>query len=651
MKLPTLAGRLRETSALVALSAAAIVGFATPSAAQITQGIFGGGSTLASEALRQLFDCYMGRTVGGDGFTFTSSSTLKAGQLPGTCSTTTQATSVQGMYAAVGSGQGTAAYITNDPKQLMSSNSGSTLPFPNSQPPFVDSSNSTHFGTYPYPRIDFGAGDSPLPGNGTSTLGNLTANSFTGIKPTPPWIVLPTTTTKTVTFASTEAIWYGPATTATLATTATWGAPIQIPLFEAPVALAIDTTNPTGHTWDIKSGNATTTAAGGAIALSLAEVCAIYSGNVTDWGSGNKIPAIVSATASTYTLGTQLFYADNVAVGSTTPGVSFVTGGPFTTPAIPITIVFRSDGSGTSFIIQNMLHNACPLLDPTNAFGYKSIFAALVPSTRFGLDSSGHNTGLKALVSSYWHTKNGTDPTTTWLGETGSAGVASTVGTSAAAAGRLGYVSADFTEPYATTVKGAPAPHSASVQNIEQISVGILHPTTKFIAPTPTSADGAFASLGVVAPNNTWAAWDLYAQAYKPTQKVGPIPVGNLSVLGIPIFSTAYPISGTTFAYVYSCYDNTASANEVANFLAWLLGGGITTLPAYTNANNRTNPGFDKNVGAILANNSFHTLHSTLATNLLTEYVKPSAHGGTTRAISDVMTNKDGCTGVKGGAH
>jgi hypothetical protein len=94
MKQPSLAGRLRETSSLVALSAAAIVGCASPSSAAntITTGIFGGGSTLASQALRQLFDCYMGfntaMTVPGgtttftDGFTFTTVSTLKPGFLP-----------------------------------------------------------------------------------------------------------------------------------------------------------------------------------------------------------------------------------------------------------------------------------------------------------------------------------------------------------------------------------------------------------------------------------------------------------------------------------------------------------------------------------------------------------------------------------------
>src|SRR5580704_4804181 len=103
MKLPTLSGRLRETSALVALSAATIFGCATPSAALVLteQGIYGGGSTLASQALRQLFDCYSGKTIPSDGFTFTTSGTLKPGFLPKTCTATTHANpGIEALYAA-----------------------------------------------------------------------------------------------------------------------------------------------------------------------------------------------------------------------------------------------------------------------------------------------------------------------------------------------------------------------------------------------------------------------------------------------------------------------------------------------------------------------------------------------------------------------
>jgi hypothetical protein len=206
-------------------------------------------------------------------------------------------------------------------------------------------------------------------------------------------------------------------------------------------------------------------------------------------------------------------------------------------------------------------------------------------------------------------------------------------------------------------VKGNPAPHSASIQNYEQISRGLYHPSqVKFIAPTPFGADAAFASLVAVGVNNNWAGWDLDAQAYKATQKVGAIPVGGLSILGIPIGATAYPITGTTFAYVYSCYANAAATSNLTDWLAWLLAGSVPVLRPYNTGlaplPSRSNPEYDKNVGAILANNGFHTLHSILARSLLTEYIIPSANGGTVRAIAAFVPGGpqvDGCVGVTGG--
>ncbi|WP_163284566.1 hypothetical protein, partial [Enterobacter hormaechei] len=73
---------------------------ATPANAAASNGLYFGGSTLASEAFRQIFDCYTGATVGAsgwtDGFTFSSSfnaNTPTPGLLPTTC---TIVTSVQG---------------------------------------------------------------------------------------------------------------------------------------------------------------------------------------------------------------------------------------------------------------------------------------------------------------------------------------------------------------------------------------------------------------------------------------------------------------------------------------------------------------------------------------------------------------------------
>src|ERR1700676_3061225 len=121
--------RMLENSSMLALSTAVVIGFVTPGvpATKIVTttptddtGVYGGGSTLASEALRQIFDCYMGATVGGDGFTFSSSFTTtqpSPGLLPNGCKAPTHKNAVEGLYSSVGSGAGQKGFISNDPHQ------------------------------------------------------------------------------------------------------------------------------------------------------------------------------------------------------------------------------------------------------------------------------------------------------------------------------------------------------------------------------------------------------------------------------------------------------------------------------------------------------------------------------------------------------
>ena len=69
MKLQSSTKHLFGTASVLALLASSAV---TPANAQATQGLYFGGSTLASEAFRQIFDCYTGKTVGGDTFNFSA---------------------------------------------------------------------------------------------------------------------------------------------------------------------------------------------------------------------------------------------------------------------------------------------------------------------------------------------------------------------------------------------------------------------------------------------------------------------------------------------------------------------------------------------------------------------------------------------------
>jgi ABC-type phosphate transport system substrate-binding protein len=696
MRLPTLSGRLRETTALVALSATAILSCAAP-AASLEQGIYGGGSTLASQAMRQLFDCYSGKTLDMDGFTFTTvtltSTVPQPGKLPRHCTDATHHnTTIEGLYAAVGSGSGTGGFIANDPLRLLLNPSGTFLGnFPAVPPPPVDDvSADTNFSEYPYPRIDFGAGDSPLPGGLTSTYTNLTGFDWTSgaFTTTTSWQTLTASTiancASPTSTCATSVAYPAPALGTTIPST--FGTPIQIPLFEAPVAIALNPgTSPGTVALSIFTGlgasGSPSTKPGGAIALSTAQLCAIFSGLVTDWGDSTTVIPYLDKLGHSHTTGTlSATMANFNAFANTTATMVTVppSGSPYTSAASPIKVVYRSDGSGTSFILTNALQSQCPQLDGLGSTSgiYHSIFQTpgasgnTLPSTSFSK--------LIASVNSYWQA-NGRGPsydiTPTWDGQSGNQAVATEVGNTTSApshGGYIGYVSADFSSPYSNlgaTITPDPSPWSASLQN-EALRVGGHYfagntTATAFVAPNSGSVDKAFTNISAPATTSTWASWDLYGINY-PSSGIGGTHGGvkytGISELGLPNAGGAYPISGTTFAYLYSCYAGTHEANAIGDFFAWILAGAVTSpvLPAYNNTglnpSNRSNPGKDADVNTLLANNSFHALHNQLAVNLLTEYIIPSssmghALSGSATAISDTTTNTDGCTGVTTGAN
>jgi hypothetical protein len=206
-------------------------------------------------------------------------------------------------------------------------------------------------------------------------------------------------------------------------------------------------------------------------------------------------------------------------------------------------------------------------------------------------------------------------------------------------------VSADFSSPYATA---STTPLSASLQNEGLRGAGYYLPDAgKYVTPNSLSVDAAFA---ITAPTttSTWAKWDVYGINYGTKVNHG-VTITGKSQLGLPLGTTAYPISGTTFAYLYSCYASAAQVTALGDWLAWLLGSSVSTIPLYNNTvNNRSHPGRDLNVNLILANNGFHGLHLSLAKNLLTEYVVPSNSTFftvSTTAISAIgNTQSDGCT-------
>jgi ABC-type phosphate transport system substrate-binding protein len=607
------------TASVLALSATAFLSTAAvPANAQISQndGIYAGGSTLASEAFRQIFDCYAHTTVGGDTFTF-SSSFNAAGPTPGLLPTACPTNSVQGMYAGVGSGNGFRGYISNDPDQWYggtvtpsaSANISITTPVPAAQPPFVDSANSTNFGSYPFPRVDIGLSDSPL----ASALANVSTTQFS-FDPTTGWSTPASTLPVTqITLNST--------TTVAAYDTTDWGNPIQIPAFEVNVAVAVNVSDTTKFVINSQVTDGTNPVQGGAIQLTTAQLCAIFSGLVTDWSNTTTdIPTLDN-----------LGNVSPVKFDYANVGNGHGTAQAYTNSTLPITVVYRSDGSGTSFILTNYLHAVCPLLapvasDPTDQYKYRAIFGAVTPGTTFSTALISKITAARG--SGPWNATTGTS----WIGASGSGGVASTIGDQTGQAGYIGYVSADFTKPYSNN---AHAPLEASLQNEDLRIHGVSVPSTTassltFIAPTPDSANNAWADSRIAQPdaNSTYNDWNIYANTI-PSTVQGGVALNGQSVLPLTSVTGAYPLSGTTFLALYSCYDNstTAKANRVSDLLAFLNW-------FYKAADSGT----DQTPQQVVANNGFHLLNPTLADAIVSAYLSGDPLNGTS-----IFGSGDGC--------
>ncbi|MCC8961263.1 substrate-binding domain-containing protein [Bradyrhizobium sp. Pear76] len=663
MKTTSFAGRLLGSTSLVVLSAAAILGTQRPAAAQtpISTGIYGGGSTLSSLALRQLFDCYAGTTVANDGQAFSPTFTFAPptpDMLPASC--TQVSTAVEGLIAAVGAGNGQRAYIANDPHQLFRGSPDSAPALvrkPSAKPPFRDTANS-NFKTYPYPRLDFATSDLPLAG----TVSSLTTVSFSNFLPTTNW-----QNTLLIAAQSSSAVSFNPASV---------GAPIQIPAVEIPIAIAVNTANSaSGVTWTNQSALSPNTQAGGAIQLSAAQLCAIFSATVTDWSdTATLIPYLDQNGVQQF----QHFYDDNTN-GTLTP-VAYTSG------RLPIKVVYRADDAGASYILTNYLANLCPLLDPTGTYNYKKIFTGVgvngtttanLPSSRFS-----------HLVQNILAVKGTTDhdhhdtldveddserPIPHWITALGANHEALKIGTDAFHAGRIGYLSADFTQPYAQSVTeeiagntiSAAAPLSASIQNEALRIFGVYHPgqtgsvgtPTNFVPPTPDNVAQAFSGLSAPSASGSYNAWNIYGQTYAGGTVLGGVDYSGLSVIGVPLVSlTDYALTGASYANVYSCYGDAGGTRvpTLKNWLAWLYGGSVSALPRYNPATSNANaPGYDPDVAQVIRNNGFHELDPTWAGNVLSGYLRASAAGGLPTAIAAYNASgaqTDGCQGVTGGA-
>src|SRR5262249_28337684 len=137
------------------------------------------------------------------------------------------------------------------------------------QPPFVDSNNATNFGSYPHPRVDIALSEAPL----ASAVASLTTMSFSFNPPTG-WST-PRGSITQITLNSTTAV--------ATHNEASYGNPIQVPAFEINLAIAVNVNSPLFQiNSQIKNPTTSAVVPGGAIQLTTAQMCAIFSGLVTD---------------------------------------------------------------------------------------------------------------------------------------------------------------------------------------------------------------------------------------------------------------------------------------------------------------------------------------------------------------------------------
>ncbi|HEY4349941.1 MAG TPA: substrate-binding domain-containing protein, partial [Paraburkholderia sp.] len=295
------------------------------------------------------------------------------------------------------------------------------------------------------------------------------------------------------------------------------GALIQIPYIVTPITIPL--VHPGTEQAGVLPGSPATGPAlpnstTPTVALNDADLCGIFSGNFTNWN--------------------QVTNPDN--------GSKY--------PAAAITVVYRSDNSGTTDLLTAHLAKVCPAAGTsTITFTETQGFASLFPSST---------------------------PPSTFKSASGSSGVAALLGTlKSAGTAAVGYLSPDWAN---TSL----APSSASAA-ANQLAVASLRNATTNTDVVPTFAQATAAVGTFAAPTGTAlaspAAW--VPNASNPT--------------------TGYPISGTSQIIVSQCYANHGNtptvAASVVDFLhlhyasngAILNGNGFDVVPsAFATAINNT---------------------------------------------------------------
>ncbi len=299
---------------------------------------------------------------------------------------------------------------------------------------------------------------------------------------------------------------------------------IQIPAFATTVTIPFNGKDGTGAALNINAANVIPAGGSSGLNLSRQAFCGIFSGHITKWNN----PILTALNGGT-PLGT----------GN-------------------ITVVHRSDGSGTTFLTTNALIAQCAgVTGPTNE-----------SSTNIALYSFNYTNNATAVAQCNSsipvegaNTINWPDLTNDqcgqpiaprnsgggiYLGVSGSGGVVNTI---TSTNGAIGYVSPDFVKPVVTT--------GLATANL-QSQFDLDNQTGLFQAPT-----AAGAAISVKATN----------PIFDPTSVQNAINWSRFGVSPNPLLPNAYPIAGFTWLDFYQCYKATDQTYPVVlNYLQFHYG-------------------------------------------------------------------------------
>ncbi|WP_420212265.1 substrate-binding domain-containing protein [Burkholderia aenigmatica] len=339
-------------------------------------------------------------------------------------------------------------------------------------------------------------------------------------------------TTSAVYFANSDAALTGTQVTAYNASTvgANSGPLIQIPYIVTAITV------PVVNGPAVTSANTPQTTPGQAhsIALNDDDLCGIFSGKLTNWNQvTNPEGGLYSANA-------------------------------------PITVVYRSDGSGTTELLTRHLAAVCTTNNTASGvkfidsltFANTSAFPSGVPANFKAASGSGGVRGLLTTLSS-------------------------------ASTAAVAYLSPDYTNTYIAS-QSAVVTSSGALQ----LPLASLYNTVARAYYAPTYANATTAVSTASAPSTQAAAAD-------PTQWV---PVSGAAYASLANPSSGYPVSGTSQIILSQCYADPTVASNVQSFLN----------NHYTNAS----------YASVVHGNGFDTVPSGFKTAILADFLSNSSTYG-----------------------